>query len=125
ALEAEHWYFESLSPDGKRALLRQLDLRNRSTYRARVVEVDTSKVLEEVTLPELAKIPASTIGGQATELAALEWMLASPAFGRDVVKGARVARVFPFGECGRLAAAADGSAIAFDAGDWLYVADEA
>lgn len=89
----------------------------------RVVEVDSGRVLEEIALPELAKVPASTIGGQPTELAALEWMLASPAFGRDIVKGSHVASGFPFGACGRLAAGKSG--IAFDAGDWLYVADEA
>ncbi len=121
----EHWYFESLSPDGKRALLRELDPEARSVFHIRVVDVDGKQTLEDITLPELAKIPASTIGGKPTELAALEWMLASPAFGRDVVRGARVAGAFPFGECGRLAAATNGSAIAFDAGDWLYVADEA
>jgi hypothetical protein len=121
----EHWYFESLSPDGKRALLRELDPSARSTFHVRVVDVEGNQTLEDVTLPELAKIPVSTIGGKPTELAALEWMLASPAFGRDVVRGARVAGAFPFGECGRLAAAANGAAIAFDAGDWLYVADEA
>lgn len=121
----EHWYFESLSPDGKRALLRELDPAARSTFHVRVVDVDGKQTLEDVTLPELSKIPAATIGGKPTELAQLEWMLASPAFGRDVVRGARVARTFPFGECGRLAAATSGAAIAFDAGDWLYVADEA
>jgi hypothetical protein len=118
------WFFESLSSDGKRALLRELDPRSRATFHVRAVEVDGGRVLEDVTLPELAKIPAATIGSAPTELAALEWMLASQAFARDVVRGARVVGGFPFGEGGRLAAAANGSAIAFDAGDWLYVADE-
>lgn len=119
----EHWYFESLSSDGKRALLRELDLSasTRATYHVRVVDVDRGEPIDEITLPELAKIPASTIGGKQTELAALEWMLASPAFARDVARGAKVTGGFPFGECGRLAASP--SAIAFDAGDWLYVAD--
>jgi hypothetical protein len=122
---SEHWYFESLSADSKRALLRELDPLARSTFHVRVVDVENGKTLDEATLPELAKIPASTIGGKPTELAALEWMLASPAFGRDVVKGATIASAFPFGECGRVAAATNRAAIAFDAGDWLYVADEA
>ena len=51
-------------------------------------------------------------------------MLASPAFGRDILKGGRIAGTFPFGACGRLAAASNANAIAFDAGDWLYIADE-
>jgi hypothetical protein len=120
----EHWFFEALSSDGKRALLRQLEPGSRATFHIRVIEVDSGRTLEETRLPELAKIPSSTIGGKPTELAELEWMLASPAFGRDLVKGARIASGFPFGACGRLAAAANGSAIAFDAGDWLYTADE-
>lgn len=121
----DHWYFESLSSDGKRALLRKLDLVNRSSFHVRVVEVETGKTIEETTLPELAKIPTTTIGEKSTDLAALEWMLASPAFMREVGKGARIASAFPFGECGRLAAAPNnGSAVAYDAGDWLYAADE-
>lgn len=120
----EHWFFESLSFDGRRALLRKLDPHARSTFQVRVVDVDSGRTLEETALPELAKIPASTIGGKPTELAELEWMLASPAFGRDIIRGSHLAGSFPFGACGRLAAASTGTAIAFDAGDWLYVADE-
>ncbi len=120
----DHWYFESLSADGRRALLRQLDPENRATFHIRVVDVDSGRTLEETALPELAKIPASTIGGKPTELAELEWMLATPAFGRDILKGSHLAGSFPFGACGRLAAARGGGTIAFDAGDWLYVADE-
>ncbi|MBX3199826.1 MAG: hypothetical protein KF894_16945 [Labilithrix sp.] len=120
----EHWYFEALSADGRRALLRQLDPKSRATFHIRVVDVDSGRTLEETALPELAKIPASTIGGKPTELAELEWMLASPAFGRDIIRGSHLAGSFPFGACGRLAAAHGGGAISFDAGDWLYVADE-
>ena len=120
----DHWYFESLSLDGRRALLRKLDPRNRATFHVRVVDVDSGRTLEETALPELAKVPATTIGGKPTEIAELEWMLASPAFGRDIIKGSHLAGSFPFGACGRLAAASTGSAIAFDAGDWLYVADD-
>jgi hypothetical protein len=120
----DHWYFESLSSDGRRALLRKLDPLNRATFHVRVVDVDSARTLEETALPELAKIPASTIGGKPTELAELEWMLSTPAFSRDIIKGSHLAGSFPFGACGRLAAASNGSAIAFDAGDWLYVADD-
>jgi hypothetical protein len=120
----QHWYFEALSSDGKRALLRELDLRARSTFHVRSIEIDTGAILDEATLPELAKIPVTTIGGEPTALAGLEWMLASSAFARDLSTGAQLVQTFPFGECGRLAAGPYGSAIAFDAGDWLYVADE-
>lgn len=120
----EHWFFEALSLDGRRALLRALDPRARATFHVRVVDVESGRTIEETSLPELAKVPASTIGGKQAELAELEWMLASPAFGRDIVRGSHIAGSFPFGACGRLAANASGSTIAFDAGDWLYVADE-
>lgn len=119
-----HWYFESLSVDGKRALLRELDPAARTAFHARVVEVDSGATLDDVALPELAKIPAATIGGQPTELAQLEWMLASPAFAREIARGAQTAQAFPFGACGRLAASKGGAVVSFDAGDWLYVADE-
>ena len=125
-----HWYFESLSSDGKRALLRELDPEARARFHVRVVEVDSGAVDVDTTLPELAKVPASTIGGKPTEIAELQWMLASPAFARDIARGAAIAEAFPFGACGRLAAthtagsgSGEKSAIAFDAGDWLYVAD--
>lgn len=121
---AAHWFFESLSADGKRALLRELDPSARTAFHAKVVEVEGGSDLDEIALPELAKIPAATIGGEATALAQLEWMLASPAFARDIARGARTASQFPFGACGRLAAS-KGGVISFDAGDWLYVADEA
>jgi len=124
-----HWYFESLSTDGKRALLRELDPASRARFHVRVVEIDSGAVDVDTTLAELAKVPASTIGGKPTEIAELQWMLASPAFARDIARGAAIAEQFPFGSCGRLAAThaagptLEKSAIAFDAGDWLYVAD--
>lgn len=116
-----HWFFESLSSDGKQALLRELDPENRARFHVRVVDVDSGAVRSDTALPELARVPATTIGGKPTEIAELQWMLASPAFGRDIARGAAIAAAFPFGACGRLAATR--SSISFDAGDWLYVAD--
>ena len=122
--DGHHWYFESLSSDGKRALLRELDPAARATFHFRSVDVESGGTLADVDLPELARIPRATIGDAPTELAALEWMLTAGGLSRDIVRGAQTIRAFPFGECGRLAAAPSASAIAFDAGDWLYVADE-
>lgn len=116
-----HWFFESLSSDGKQALLRELDPENRARFHVRVVDVDSGAVQSDTALPELARVPATTIGGKPTEIAELQWMLASPAFGRDIARGGAIAAAFPFGACGRLAATK--STISFDAGDWLYVAD--
>jgi len=119
----EHWYFEWLSADGKRALLRRLDGDARATLQTKIVDVDTGSTVEEETFPELAKIPFATIGASATELSPLAGLLAAPSFGDELVKGARLASAFPFGSWGRFSAA-EGRAIAFNAGDWLYVADK-
>jgi hypothetical protein len=120
---AGHWYFEWLSHDGKRALLRRLDGDARSTLQTRVVEVDTGKVLVDDTFPELGKLPAATIGRRPNEMAELMGRLAAPSFADDLARNAGIAEDFPFGACGRLSRAPQRGAIAFNAGDWLYVAD--
>jgi hypothetical protein len=118
-----HWYFEWLSTDGKRALLRRLDGDARSTLQTRVVDVDTKRILGEDTFPELGKLPTATIGRRPNEVAELMGRLAAPALADDLVRNAAIAEDFPFGSCGRLSGSPQGGAIAFDAGDWLYVAD--
>ena len=120
----EHWYFEWLSQDGQRALLRRLDGPARGMLQTRVVDVDSGATLAEDTFPELGRLPTATVGRRPNEMAELVGMLAAPAFGDDLVRGARMAGEFPFGSCGRLSASPSGGAIAFNAGDWLYVADK-
>ena len=120
----EHWYFEWLSHDGQRALLRRLDGPARGVLQTRVVDVDSGATLAEDTFPELGRLPTATIGRRPNEMAELVGMLAAPSFGDDLVRGARIAGEFPFGSCGRLSASPNGGAIAFNAGDWLYVADK-
>jgi hypothetical protein len=118
-----HWYFEWLSRDGKLALLRRLDGEARSTLQTRVVDVDSGKVLSEDTFPELGKLPQSTIGRRPNEVAELMGRLAAPAFADDLVRNAGLAEPFPFGACGRVSGSPQSGAIAFNAGDWLYLAD--
>ena len=118
-----HWYFEWLSADGQRALLRRLDGEARSTLQTRVVDVETKHVLVEDTFTELGKLPTATIGRKPNEVAELMGRLAAPTFADDLVRGASLAEGFPFGSCGRLSTSPQGGAIAFNAGDWLYVAD--
>ena len=118
-----HWYFEWLSPDGKRALLRRLDGEARSTLQTRVVDVDTKRVIAEDTFPELGKLPTATIGRRPNEVAELMGRLAAPTLADDLVRNAGIAEDFPFGSCGRLSSSSQGGAIAFNAGDWLYVSD--
>ncbi len=121
----EHWFFEWLSRDGKRALLRRLDGNAGSTLQTRVVDVDTGETVAEETFPELARIPHVTAGRDDSDLPELDGVLSTAAFGDDLVRGARVANAFPFGSCGRLSAAPVGGMIAFNVGDWIYVADKA
>ena len=124
AWPSEHWYFESLSQDGQRALIRRLDGPARGTLQTRVVDVDSGATLAEDTFPELGRLPAATLGRRPSETAELVGMLAAPAFGDDLVRGARLAGQFPFGSWGRLSASPTGSTMAFNAGDWLYLADK-
>jgi len=120
----EHWFFEWLSHDGNRALLRRLDGEARSTLQTRVVDVQTGRTMAEATFPELGKLPSTTIGRKPNEVSELFGMLTSPAFGAELVRGARIAEEFPFGTCGRFSTSVQGGPIAFNAGDWLYIADE-
>ena len=120
----ELWHFEWLSPDGRRALLRRIDHGARSSFDARVVDVDSGEEVDQAALEELGKLPATTIGRKPADLGELDALLKAPAFGEDLVRGAEVAGAFPFGSCGRFSAAPKGRTIAFNAGDWLYVADE-
>jgi hypothetical protein len=117
-----HWYFEWLSQDGQRALLRRLDGDAAATLQTRVVDVGTGKTVADETFPELGKLPSATIGRRPNEVAELMGRLAAPAFAEDLVRGATIAEEFPFGSCGRLSASTRGGAVAFNAGDWLYVA---
>lgn len=121
----EHWYFEHLAANGRNALLRRLDATGRMTLQMRIVDVDTGAVLEEVQMPDLGKFPGATVGVSAAELAKLDAVLASPRFVDDLTRGAHVAQRFPFGSCGRLSAGTGNVGIAFNAGDWLYLADNA
>jgi hypothetical protein len=120
----EHWFFEWLSQDGRRALLRRLDSDARETLQTRVVDVASGTVLAEATFPELGRLPTATIGKRPNEIAELMGMLSSPAFGHELLRGARIAEEFPFGTCGRFSKSVQGGPIAFNAGDWLYIADD-
>lgn len=124
-LPPEHWYFEWLSQDGKRALLRRLDGNASTTLQTRVVDVDSGSTVAEETFPELARTPHITAGRDESEFADLDRVFAGAAFGDDLVRGAKLAGAFPFGSCGRFSAAPAGTAIAFNAGDWIYLADKA
>jgi hypothetical protein len=123
----ERWFFEWLSNDGKRALLRRIDGRALSPMQTRVVDVDTGAMLEDAPLEELGHLPPTTLGSGATTtmLAELDRRLGERELGADLMRGAKITRAFPFGSCGRFSAAPRGDAIAFNAGDWIYVADEA
>lgn len=117
----ELWYFEWLSQDGKRALLRRLDANAKSVFQARIVDVDTGSTIEEESLDELGRVPTPGHSGDGTDL---DTLFESSAFAADLVRGAQVSNAFPFGTLGRFSAAPNGNAIAFNAGDALFVADK-
>src|SRR5262249_36350665 len=126
----ENWYFDGLSRDGRNALLRRLDPRAHTTVRARIVDVDSGATLDDAVLDEFGRMPYSRPTASTTPSPTgdteLETFLRAPAFGGDLVRAGRIARAFPFGSCGRLATPpTNGGALAFNAGDFLYVADEA
>lgn len=124
----ERWFFEWLSRDGKRALLRRIDGRALSPMQTRVVDVDTGAMLEEAPLEELGRLPSQTLGGDAKQTdgvsTELDAFLRTPAFSADLLEAAQLASPFPFGSCSRFSAATSTGAIAFNAGDWIYVADK-
>ncbi|MDB4947072.1 MAG: hypothetical protein JWP97_6606 [Labilithrix sp.] len=120
---SEHWYFEWLSQDGRRALLRRLDAPAYGQLPTRVVDVDTGAVVAEDAFPEIGRLPVATVGTKPNEMIELVGLLAAPALADDLVRNAGLASRFPFGSCGRVSAAPGGGAIAFNVGDWIYVAD--
>jgi len=115
----ERWFFESLSPDGRRALLRRIDGRALSPVQARIVDVDTGALVESAPLEELGRLEG------AGDIVELDAMLSDKALRADIVHGAEAIRGYPFGSCGRFSAAPQGGAIAFNAGDWIYLTDGA
>lgn len=123
----ERWYFEWLSRDGKRALLRRVDARALSPMQTRVIDVETGAMIDEAPLEELGRLPSQTLGGDAKETdgitTELDAFLRTPAFSADLLEAAQLTQAFPFGSCSRFSASSTG-AIAFNAGDWIYVADK-
>jgi hypothetical protein len=125
----ERWYFEWLSRDGKRALLRRIDGRALSPMQTRVIDVDSGAMIEEAPLEELGRLPSQTLGGDAKQTdgitTELDAFLRTSAFSADLLEASQLASAFPFGSCSRFSAARKTGAIAFNAGDWIYVADKA
>ncbi|HEY8077635.1 MAG TPA: hypothetical protein VIF62_26090, partial [Labilithrix sp.] len=118
-----HWYFEWLSSDGRRALLRRVDPGARSSFDAKVVDVDTGETLGEASLDELGRVWRTGMGTNDADRARLDGLLATPTLGEELGRGADLTRPFPFGSCGRFSTAPSAPTVAFNAGDWLYVAD--
>lgn len=94
----------------------------------RVVDVESGAMVEEAPLEELGRLPSQTLGGDAKQTdgitTELDAFLRTPAFSADLLEAAQLAGTFPFGSCSRFSAAGTTGAIAFNAGDWIYVADK-
>lgn len=117
----ETWFLQGLSNDGKRALLRYDKNHEPEVFRLRVVEVDTNVLVEDTLFVQLSKLPFQGPGDD--QVKSVDALLRTSAFEADLVDAARVIGAFPMGALERFAVAPDGSGMAFNVGDWVYVAD--
>jgi hypothetical protein len=123
---SDFWFFASLSGDGKRALLQQERAGGAAVMRLRAVEVDTGATLDEVDLKAVAALPRETLtDGGGVRGGSIDAALRAPALEGDLRRAAALLARFPLGAAPRVAAAPDGAAVAFNAGDWIYLADAA
>jgi hypothetical protein len=118
------WFFESLTTDGARALVRFISTDGTGSIRFRVVAVDTNEVVEELELSALARIPYETISDGGKEIRKVDDALQSQELAAELQRAARLLAPFPLGASERIAAAPGAKAVAFNAGDWIYLADE-
>jgi hypothetical protein len=115
------YLLESVTEDGKRALLLELaSMPNQLHYR--VVDVDTSAVAADLPLTALSTLPLETLADAGGTVREIDDLVKSPAVADDLKKAAPWLAAFPLGAGGRVAAHAS-LGIAFNGGDWVYLAD--
>lgn len=126
ASAAIHWFLRNTTRDGKLALLERNDSYTGAKHHVhfRVVEVATNKVVDDLDLEHIAALPRETMDdGGKVRSHSLDKTLHTAEVAADLARAAKAFGRFPFGSAGRIAASADGSVVAFNAGDWIYVAD--
>jgi hypothetical protein len=120
SLDEGTWYLESLTADGRRALVREIGRVPGQPNLVRVIDIDSGKELNRA---RLAPIPEVFVGASKDAERAANEALDSQDLQQSLRHVALLAREFPLGASGRLAAAAgQRSAFAFNAGDNLYIA---
>ena len=120
------YHFSDLSRDGKRALLYTTDFDPNQPKRAqrfRVVKVDSGEVEADIDVPALSALPLETVADDGGQQRSVDGQLKDPSLVKELAQMAKLLSGFSLGVSHRMAAAPDGSLIAFNAGDWLYLAD--
>lgn len=121
-----NWFLRNMTRDGKHALLERNDSSSGAKHHVhfRVVEVATNKVIDDLDLEHIAALPRETMDdGGRVRSHSLDKTLHTAEVAADLARAAKAFGRFPFGSAGRIAASSDGSVVAFNAGDWIYVAD--
>ena len=116
---ARSWYLASLTTDGKHALLKELMQSHGESFR--VVNVDTNQVEAELALPLYSAIPMESMNDSGTPNHT-NIDVSAPELGAELVHAAAILAQFPLGASPRIAATPDGHHVAFNGGDWMYVA---
>jgi hypothetical protein len=120
----EFWYLEAVTRDGSLALLRNTPPHGSAAApRLRLVDVDRGAVLEELALEQLARLPRETVSDGGRVLRTVDSALRSTELAAELASMAKLVERFPLGAIDRFAAAPGGRRLAFNAGDWIYVAD--
>lgn len=114
------WFIQSVSTDGKHVLLRELT-DDSATQHFRVAAADTDATEADLTLPVISSLPLESLyDGGGTKPVKLD--MSTPGLAEELAKAGKLLGAFPFGAGGRLAAAPDGSHVAFNGGDWIFTA---
>ena len=121
AIARESWFMRTLSHDGKRALLREL-ANDHKKIRYRVIAVDTNTIETDLELPQLSTLPLETLTDDGAKRRDVNLKL--PELTEELKKAAQVLEDFPTGFGDRIAASPDGKHVAFNAGDWIFVATD-
>jgi len=121
------YHLSDLSRDGKRALLYTSDsdpAQPKRAQRFRIVKVDSAEVEQDIDLPAVSALPLETLADDGGQQRTVDEQLKDPRLVSELARMAKVLAGFSHGASHRMAAAPDASLIAFNAGDWVYLADD-
>jgi hypothetical protein len=116
------WFAENMTSDGAHVLLSE-HKELPSQLHFHLVEVATNKVEADLDLTGVSALPLETVDDDGG-VHKLEAALDTAEIRADLQTIGPVLARFPLGATNRIAAAPDGKHVAFNVGDWLYVADD-